>query len=39
MSIVNSYAWEGKRAGHMCLDAAYYLVSAWVIATVLYATL
>ena len=39
LTIVNSYAWEGKRAGHMCLDAAFYLVSIWAIAAVLYATL
>lgn len=37
--IVNSYAWEGRKAGHMCLDAAFYLVSLWVIAAVLYVTL
>jgi hypothetical protein len=39
LTIVNSYAWEGKKVGHMCLDAAYYLVSICVIAAVLYATL
>lgn len=39
LAIVNSYAWEGKKVGHMCLDAAYYLVSIWAVAAVLYATL
>lgn len=39
MTIVNSYAWEGKKVGHMVLDAAYYLVSIWATAAVLYATL
>lgn len=39
LAIVNSYAWLGKRAGHMCLDAGYYLVSIWAVAAVLYATL
>ena len=37
--IVNSYAWEGKRVGHMCLTAGYYLVTTWAIAAVLYTTL
>ncbi|NOS67292.1 MAG: DUF1761 domain-containing protein [Candidatus Peribacteraceae bacterium] len=37
--IVNSYAWEGKKVGHMCLDAGFYLVSIWAVAAVLYATL
>lgn len=39
LTIVNSYAWEGKKIGHMALDAAYYLVSIWATAAVLYATL
>lgn len=39
LAIVNSYAWEGKKIGHMCLDACYYLVSTCVVASVLYATL
>ena len=39
MVIVNSYAWEGKKPGHMALDAAYYLVSLWAIAAVLFVTL
>ena len=39
LAIVNSYAWEGKKIGHMILDACYYLVSMWVVAAVLYATL
>ena len=39
LTIVNSYAWEGKRVGHMCLDAGYYLVSLWAISYVLYVTL
>ena len=39
LTIVNSYAWEGKKVGHMCLDASYYLVSIWVVAAVLYVTL
>lgn len=39
LAIVNSYAWEGKKVGHMALDAGYYLVSTWVISAVLYATL
>ncbi len=39
LTIVNSYAWEGKKVGHMCLDAGYYLVSIWAVAAVLYATL
>ena len=39
LTIVNSYAWEGKKAGHMCLDAAYYLVSLWTVASVLYVML
>jgi hypothetical protein len=36
LTIINSYAWEGKKVGHMCLDAAYYLVSLWVISAVLF---
>ncbi len=39
LTIVNSYAWEGKKVGHMALDAGYYLVSIWAIAAVLYWTL
>ena len=39
LTIINSYAWEGKKPGHMCLDAAYYLVSIWATAAVLYVTL
>ncbi|OGJ58919.1 hypothetical protein A2881_05315 [Candidatus Peribacteria bacterium RIFCSPHIGHO2_01_FULL_55_13] len=39
LTIVNSYAWEGKKIGHMALDAGYYLVSFWAIAAVLYVTL
>jgi hypothetical protein len=39
LTIVNSYAWEGKKVGHMFLTAGYYLVSLWVIAAVLYVTL
>ncbi|OGJ64071.1 hypothetical protein A3C37_01050 [Candidatus Peribacteria bacterium RIFCSPHIGHO2_02_FULL_53_20] len=39
LTIVNSYAWLGKPVKLMVLDAAYYLVSLWVIAAVLYATL
>lgn len=39
LTIANSYAWLGKSAKLMILDAAYYLVSFWAIAAVLYATL
>ena len=39
LTIVNSYAWEGKRVGHMCLDVSFSLVSIWVVAAVLYVTL
>lgn len=39
LTIVNNYAWEGKRVGHMALSAGYYLVSIWAIAAVLYSTL
>jgi hypothetical protein len=39
LTIINSYAWEGKKIGHMCLDAGYYLVSIWATAAVLYSTL
>ena len=39
MAIVNSYAWEGKKPGHMALDAGFYLVSIWAIAAVLFVTL
>lgn len=36
LAIVNSYAWEGKKPGHMLLDASFYLVSLWAVAAVLY---
>lgn len=39
LTIVNSYAWEGKKLGHMALDAGFYLVSLWATAAVLYYTL
>ena len=39
LAIANSYAWEGKRFGHIILDASFYLVSLWVVAAVLYATM
>jgi hypothetical protein len=39
LTIVNSYAWQGKKAGHMALDAAFYLVSLWAVAAVLFYTL
>ena len=39
LTIVNSYAWSGKRIGHMSLEAGYYLFSIWTTAAILYATL
>ncbi len=39
LPIVNSYAWEGKKIGHMCLDAGYYLVSICVTTAILYTSL
>ena len=39
MVIVNSYAWEGKKVGHMALSGGYNVISQWVIATILYVTL
>ncbi|OGJ55460.1 hypothetical protein A3D88_04340 [Candidatus Peribacteria bacterium RIFCSPHIGHO2_02_FULL_52_16] len=39
MVIVNSYAWEGKKPGHMALDAGFYLVSLLAIAAVLFYTM
>ena len=37
--IINSYAWLGRKVGHMVLDCAYNLVSMWAIAAILYYTL
>jgi hypothetical protein len=39
MTICNTYAWLGKPVKLMVLDAAYYLVSFYVIAAVLYVTM
>ncbi len=39
LTIVNSYAWTGKPVQLMVLDAAFYLVSLYAVAAVLYATL
>ena len=39
LTIVNSYAWSGKRIGHMCLEAGYYLVSIWTTVAIVYGTL
>lgn len=39
LAFANSYAWEGKKFGHFCLDAGYYLLSILTVAAILYATL
>lgn len=36
LAIVNHYAWEGKKPGHMLLDGSYNLASTLAIAAVLY---
>lgn len=37
LAFANSYAWEGKKFGHWCLAAGYYLVTMLVSAAILYA--
>ncbi len=39
LAIANSYAWEGKKFGHWALSSGYYLVTMFVSAAILYATL
>ncbi len=39
LAFANSYAWEGKKPGHWCLDAGYYLISILAVSAILYITL